>query len=151
MSRLPVLPTLFGRATAVLGEHPTLHRTLDRLTELRDVLGGDEAPPIVERVRIIDELTARMRAHFEAEETEYFATLVSACPGFRSRVSRLTREHDEFLRAVEWLRDAFEQDAEHEEVGARLSSFIDSFTRHEADETMLLHEFLIREDAAAED
>lgn len=151
MSRLPSLPTLFGRATAVLGEHPTLHRTLERLADFRDRLADEPAPSPLEGCRIVDELIARIGAHFAAEEKEYFATLVGACPAFRQRITTLVGEHQDFLREADWLRSTLESGAGGgEDFRARVSRFIDDFGRHEAAETLLLHEFLIREEASVE-
>lgn len=144
MSRSLSLPTLFGRATAVLGEHPTFDRTIHRLRELCDVLGDEAAPPISERCRLMDELLSRMHAHFAAEETDYFATLISACPSVAANVNELSREHREFMTDAQWLRAAFDRDVPITEIQPKLASFIERFIKHEQTETLLLQEFLTR-------
>jgi hypothetical protein len=105
----------------------------------------DDPPPAAEGCRLIDEFALRMRAHFEAEETEYFATLVAACPRFEGRVAELRLEHEQFLERVQRLRAAFELDGIRHDARSKLAVLISDFRRHEGTETILLQEFLVSE------
>jgi hemerythrin len=144
------IPTLFGRATAVLGEHANLHRILDRLRDLRTKVGDGRAEPRPDRRQLMQEFREQLCAHFAAEEDDgYFGMLVSASPALSTEVARLRREHEEFLLLVQRLVMLAESDGDREEFAVALSGFLDRFNAHEHAENLLLQEFFLRDEGVS--
>lgn len=141
------IPTLFGRATTVLGQHATLHVLLDRLRDACGSVADGCSEPGVDRRRLIEELHEKLRIHFAAEEDEgYFGMVVSASPALSGQVTRLREEHEEFLSVVQRLLALAEAAPDREAFTDTLRGFLERFNAHERAENQLLQEFLLRDE-----
>ena len=121
-------------------------RLLDQITELRRLaspLGGSErgAAARARLVREIGGLCQGMRRHFAFEEEGgYLDAVVAARPGLFFNVSRLQREHAEFLREGESLSADLQGPLAPEEARTRLVRLLDQLGRHQYEEHQLLQQ-----------
>jgi hemerythrin len=136
------IPTLFGRATAVLGQHATLHVLLEQLRNACTGVANASTEPADGLRGLIEELRQKLRAHFDAEEDEgYFGLVVSALPTLSKQVTRLRKEHTEFLVLVDHMLALAEPGGDREALKAAVSGFLEHFSAHERSENRLLQEF----------
>jgi hypothetical protein len=140
-------PSLFGRATAVLGEHATLHATLDLLRGLSSRLLEASPASDADARTLLEGFSMNVHAHFAAEENDgYFGTLVEDCPELGERVASLEAEHGamraELARLLELSLDARSE----RELGQGLAALLDRFLSHERSENAILQEFFLRDD-----
>ncbi len=134
------MPALFGRATAVLGEHARLHVTLGRLRHW--CVEGQELDAEPALQELLDEFTLELEAHFAAEEDEgYFGTLITAFPTAAEAVERLRRDHMLFLGTVRALRDMAAAPSQPPELATALGALLDELGRHENDESLLMRRY----------
>lgn len=136
-------PLLFGRVTAVLGEHAKLHELVHRLRDLAIALrqqGAGEGP----RARqVLDELIPTMKAHFQAEEAEaYFGTLRASVPSLNEPIDALCAEHQGFVQRAHELRERLQGEPDAVELGLELGDFVERFLAHERVEGRIIREFL---------
>jgi hemerythrin len=141
------LPTLFGRATAILGEHDQLHGTVVDLRAECLTLRAGQAPTESDLTDSLRDLLRRLRRHFAREESDgYFGTLIEA--GLNLDVARLETEHTEMIDTLlELLKIAETGDTPRAARG--LLGLLEQFEAHEQRETQLMQEFLLSGDAAA--
>jgi hypothetical protein len=144
------MPTFFGRATAVLGEHAHLHMTVDELRDLCRSLddSADDGPSLADPRALLERFADELFSHFLAEEKGgYFDTLVAERPHFGQRVSRLLDEHDEMRRTTARLTTAA-RSLPPRMLAARLAELIATFEAHERDEVRLLQDFFSSDEGA---
>ena len=140
-----MIPTLFGRATAVLGDHARLHVLLD---QLRKIANPEEGPALeleLELFALVCEFEKKLSEHFAAEEDDgYFGTLTATVPALAGEVDRLCNEHDEFALMVQAL---VQLSRSAEDIGPfrlALKDFLERFRAHELAETRVLQTFFQR-------
>jgi len=142
-----MIPTFFGRATVVLGEHAHLHTIVAELRELLARLDGKGTNSESDSQRLVHELYDKLEKHFAAEESEgYFGTLVAESPALASTVEHLLSEHREFLVTVRRLLDLSASAKYRAEFAVTLSGFLARFEVHEHAENRLLQEFFLRDE-----
>lgn len=145
------LPTMFGYATAVLGEHQRLHATLRRLRELCILLGDQSVPSELEPNALLDEFREQMVDHFATEEADdYFGTLATEAPALAPRIALLEAEHWEFIETVDQLLLLSQHADRRAELVTRLTELLARFEAHERAESVLLQEFFLQDESAAE-
>lgn len=139
------VPSLFGRVTAIQGEHARLHLTLNRLLamcaalERRWILATDIDPEQLTR-----DLFAALSAHFHSEESEdYFGTIVIEHPNLLRDIERLKAEHVRMLEAAVNL-SALAAGKRWAELVAETRRLVAELKTHEVAETALMHEFLLQ-------
>jgi hypothetical protein len=136
-------PSLFGRATAVLGEHAALLQTVRELRELCGGLRDAEGRPAVVVSRLLDDFSEQLLAHFAAEEAGgYFGAVVTECPHLSTRVERLRGEHGEMARAIGPVRALAGDAAGHRELAGLLSDLLGVLEEHEQGESLVMRDFL---------
>jgi hemerythrin len=141
------IPTLFGRATTVLGQHATLHVLLDRLRDACANVAGASDEPGADRRRLMEEFRERLCVHFAAEEDEgYFGMVAAVSPALSTEVTHLLEEHAEFLAVVERLLALAEAIEDREEFTETLRAFLQRFNAHERAENRLMQEFFLRDE-----
>jgi hemerythrin len=141
------IPTLFGRATAVLDQHATLHVLLKRLREACASSAKGSSESRTDRRRLIEEFGERLSVHFAAEEDEgYFGMMASVSPALRAKVTRLREEHTEFLALVQRLLTLAEVAPDRKEFTETLQAFLERFNAHEHAENRLMQEFFLRDE-----
>jgi hypothetical protein len=143
------IPTLFGRATAVFGEHGSLHTLLSRLRDVSAGVGDGsvETGNERDRQRLLEELRERLSLHFAAEEDDgYFGMLVATQPALHTAVTRLAGEHQEFLLTIDRLLGFGTTSSENQQFTLLLNGFLERFNAHEQRENTLLQEFFLRDD-----
>ncbi len=134
------LPALFGRATAVLGEHAELHVTLGKLRQWC-VLDHD-FEHLSALHELLDEFETQLETHFAAEEDEgYFGTLQTAFPTSSEAVEKLRAEHVVFLGTVRALRGMAAASSRTPELTATLRALLDDLGRHERTESALIRQY----------
>lgn len=135
------IPTLFGRATTVLGQHASLEPLLVRLATLCDELARGVATSSPAAEQLLEKVIAQMAAHFAAEEDEgYFGTLAQSCPELESEISDLCAEHMKFLLTARWLLANVAACGEPA-FAATLACLLERFNAHERAENRLLQQF----------
>lgn len=139
------VPSLFGRVTAIQGEHARLHLTLNRLLamcaalERRWTLVTDIEPEVLTR-----DLSAALSAHFHSEESDdYFGTIVTEHPHLLRDIDRLKAEHVRMLDAAANLT-ALAVGKHWAELVAETRRLVAELKTHEVAETALMHEFLLQ-------
>jgi hypothetical protein len=139
------MPAFFGRATAVLGEHASLHQTLDRLHEwCRE---GQKLPGTPALQRLLQEFVSRLESHFAAEEDAgYFGTLRDAFPVSKDTIERLCAEHASFLVVARNLQDGLQESPPPPEFTLALSMLLDALAAHERAESILLRQYFTESD-----
>jgi len=141
------IPTLFGRATTVLDQHATLHVLLDRLRDACAGVADGSSEGGADRRRLIEEFGERLSVHFVAEEDEgYFGMMASVSPALHAEVTRLRKEHAEFLSLVQRLLALVEAAPDREEFTETLRAFLERFNAHERAENRLMQEFILRDE-----
>jgi hemerythrin len=136
-------PSLFGRATAVLGEHAALLETVGQLRELCGALRDADGRPAVVVTRLLDDFSAQLLAHFAAEEAGgYFGAVVTECPHLTPRVDRLRSEHDLMAQAIEPVRALAGNTRDHRDLADLLSDLLERLEQHEQGERHVMRDFL---------
>jgi len=139
------IPSLFGRATTVLGEHARLRETLALLTV-------DSSPPDARAAdarfhELVERCTDELIEHFAAEEAEgYFGTLLSDCPRLSSTIMRLELEHEEMRREILDIRGLTRVPGKAQESDRRIRALVARVQAHERAENLLLQEFFLRDE-----
>ena len=152
MTTSSALPTLFGRATAVLGEHATLREIVDQLENVCRSSGDGGAQPAAHHAQLIEQFRNLLFKHFAAEEDPgYFGTLVKAMPALGGEISRLCMEHQVFRLEVQRLIELSGAANKRDEFGVRLASLLDRFREHERSENLLIQEYFLRDDGEGND
>jgi hemerythrin len=143
MAHEHVMPTLFGRGTAVFKQHADLRPLVSRLRQQATdlVLGKPHDEAEVEGA--LAEFFNQLLAHFAAEEDEgYFGTLIDDHPGLSIRVEHLMGEHEEMVDAIERLKMLGQRGGCARDLGLGLTTLLDRFEKHERDENALMRTFL---------
>lgn len=146
------LPTLFGRATAILNEHHTSLVVLQRLERECALLASDGAParygvPFAYAMKC---WRVELAAQFAAEESDdYFATMVAEIPALAGLVQQLKREHRIILLSVDTLL-ALGESLPPSELKRYISSLAQHLRDHEAAERNLVREFLAHDEPPSE-
>jgi hypothetical protein len=146
-------PSYFGRPSSVLDASLELTSTVDSLRDisLRDVSEArpeDDNDDSDGRTGVSDTLSdfsAQLSLYFDAEENSgYFAALGAKNGGFRARVDALEQTHDDLRVSVASLRHLAHSTvaSDRYDLGRRIASVVDEFSRHEVDEATLLQDFL---------
>lgn len=142
MTEFSQMPEFFGRATAVLGDHASLHVSLERLRRCCDGLSEQWPAAAPELTELLDDFLARLKAHFDAEESAgYFGTLVSCWAPAGAQVTRLCAEHREFLETARDLRERAAAHADASELADDLAELLRGLSAHERAEGLLLRQF----------
>ncbi len=135
---------------SVLDEHRHL-RDLIRLLQLS--MFHPQPNPIVIQ-RLLDELDAALRTHFEHEEHGgYLHDAVSAAPQLSTLAVRLLEEHAAFLATTATLRrhcNSASDSGDWSEFADAYAHFCRQFDEHEAAENRLVQDAMLR-DMQAED
>jgi hypothetical protein len=135
---------------SVLDEHRHL-RDLIRLLQLSML---HPRPSSVVMQRLLDELDAALRTHFEHEEHGgYLHDAVSAAPRLSMLAVRLLEEHADFLAATVVLRrlcNAAAESGDWSEFADAYARFCHRFNEHEMAENHLVQDAMLR-DMPAED
>jgi hypothetical protein len=140
------IPSLFGRVTAVLGEHADLYKGLKRLRRLSEGLAAGERSADAESRRAVCDFLAELSSHFAKEETgDYFGLLVDERPALRSDVHALIAEHRAMAEAGVRIEAAFIDGMPATELAGDISRLLDTLERHERRENTLLQEYFSRE------
>lgn len=141
------IPTLFGRATAVLGEHAELHGAVGELSRLCVALRAGQSATELEMLSSLRHFLRRLRRHFAREESDgYFGTMLEALPAMNIDVAWLQVEHAEMTETLLTLIEMCELGGTRN-LATGLEALIEQFERHERRETELMQAFL-RSDAA---
>jgi len=148
------LPTPFGRFTAVVSEHQHLGVALRRLDEMcRAVEAGQlDLAPELQPVPLIGELQSELSQHFAGEEGDtHFGAIASECPSLLRRIADLKAQHVVMLEELTSLAENARDKAKLTALPAPARRLIEELRTHEHAETMLLQEFLLRDEGAGED
>jgi hypothetical protein len=148
------LPTLFGRYTAIVGDHQRLGVTLRRVRDMCAALesNGPGALGEFEPVRLLADLHTDLVQHFAAEEDDgYFGTVVAERPCLSSGVADLKTEHAVMLASVAGLRAIAEDKTRWSELAAPTRRLAEQLQAHEHSETVLLQEMFLRDEGTGED
>lgn len=142
--------TLVGPGPVTGSERGRLDATLRRLSELTQDLqsGRLGADPRA----LLSELRVDWELHFALEEADaYFGAVLRERPSLSHGIAALKREHEALLAKLDQLR-AQADDTEHwATLAAPASALIESFRRHEHEETDLLQDFFLRDDGVGAD
>jgi hypothetical protein len=142
------IPTLFGRATAVLGEHAELHGGVGELRKLCDALRAGQSATELGALSSLRHFLRRLRRHFAREESDgYFGTMLEAMPAMNIDVGWLQAEHAEMTATLLTLIEMCELGST-KSLAIGLEALIAQFEGHERRETELMQAFL-RSDGAA--
>ena len=140
-----VLPSLFGRLTAVWLDHGELTALLPRIEEMCRLLdaGGTDLPPALHPARLAENLSARLVRHFEAEEASgYFTTMVREEPALLPTIVALKADHVAMLDETRALARMAGDVGQWEELSARARRLVRFLREHEAAEADLMRRFL---------
>ena len=143
------MPTLFGRATAIFGEHAQLHGSVDELRARCVALRGGRSTTELDMRSALEHFLRRLRRHFAREESDgYFGTVMASLPDRGVDIAWLQAEHGEMIESLlELLRVCEVGDGPR--LARGLEGLIDAFERHERRETELIQSFLLSDAAAA--
>lgn len=137
------LPTLFGRATAIIQEHADLRPIVAELRKHATELALGRLREDIALESLLDEFFDELLAHFAAEENEgYFGTFIEDYPELSVHVERLMAEHEDMVDAVERLRALSEDARRSADLGLALLSLLARFEGHEHEENALMRAFL---------
>lgn len=141
MTEPALLPSLFGRFTAILRDHEHLGTTLKSLRAMCTALEARDAVP--ESARVLAELHADLSGHFAAEEAEsYFGTIAQESPSLAPRIDQLKDEHVNMLNALVGLASLAVDPMRTLELSVATRQLIAELERHERAESLLLGELL---------
>jgi hypothetical protein len=140
----PQIPTLFGRATAILNEHENMYVSVARLRSACSKL-CDET--LAETQRLVQEFAAELRVHFAAEEADsYFGTLLGELPALRIHIEHLVAEHAELLSVADELSHAR---TTPQDLALRVDDLVERFKTHERAENAMLQKFFAADDVTS--
>jgi len=147
------LPTLFGRLTRLLSAHDRQEATLEKLREMCEALeiGRCPLPCQLEPPRLIAELTAELRSHFAAEESDaHFATIATQRPELLPRIVDLKTDHAGLLRALERIQLIAADENRWHELAEPVSRLIAVLNAHEEAEAELVQQFVLPDEVTPE-
>lgn len=140
-----VLPSLFGRLTAVWLDHGELAALLPRIEEMCRLLdaGTTDLPPALRPGRLAENLAARLVRHFEAEEASgYFSTMVRDEPALLPAIVGLKADHVAMLDEIQALGRMASDIGQWGELSRRARRLVEFLREHEAAESDLMRRFL---------
>jgi Hemerythrin HHE cation binding domain len=141
----PKMPSLFGRATAVYGEHARLLRTAKRLQRACVELAEASDDARDETIRLLAEFELRLVDHFEREEADgYFGTLGADRPDLAPRITQLQSDHARIKRALSGARQLLSARDRRTDAAESLASTLRALSTHEREESALMSLFLGR-------
>ena len=144
MTQTASLPTLFGRFTAVSGEHQRLSTTLGQLSEMCRALdkGNSELAPDSHPLDLLSGLYVTLERHFASEEAEgYFGAVAAERPALLLCIADLRAEHTAMLEATAALGVISTDPARWLELSAPTLRLIERLRAHEQAESALLQDF----------
>ena len=145
------MPTLFGRATAIYGEHAELHGSVSELRACCVALKGGRTTTELDMRSALEHFLRRLRRHFAREESDgYFGTVIASLPDRNVDIAWLQAEHGEIIETMlELIRMCEYGDGQR--LAGALERTIEAFEAHERRETELIQGFLQSDNAAAAD
>jgi hemerythrin-like domain-containing protein len=142
------MPTLFGRATAIYGEHAELHGSVNELRALCVALKGGRPTTKLDARSALEHFLRRLRRHFAREESDgYFGTVVASVPDLNVDIAWLQAEHGEIIETMLELLRMCEY-ADGQRLAGALERTLEAFEAHERRETELIQHFLQSDKAA---
>ena len=143
------MPTLFGRATAIFGEHAQLHGSVDELRARCVALRAGRSTTELEMRSALEHFLRRLRRHFAREESDgYFGTVIASLPDRDVDIAWLQAEHAEMIESLLELTRACDA-ADGARLARGLEGLLDAFESHERRETELIQTFLLSDQATA--
>jgi hemerythrin-like domain-containing protein len=144
------MPTLFGRATAIYGEHAELHGSVGELRARCVALKGGRTTSELDMRSALEHFLRRLRRHFAREESDgYFGTVIASLPDRNVDIAWLQAEHGEIIETMlELIRMCEYGDGQR--LAGALERTIEAFEAHERRETELIQQFLQSDNTAAE-
>lgn len=141
------MPTLFGRATAIFGEHAQLHGSVDELRARCVALRAGRSTTELDMRGSLEHFLRRLRRHFAREESDgYFGTVIASLPDTQVDVAWLQAEHAEMIESLLELIRICEA-GEATRLARGLELLLDVFEGHERRETELIQGFLLSDKA----
>jgi len=135
------LPSLFGRFTAILGDHEHLSVTLRRLRRMCASLEAGQTSLAEELTphALFAQLRTDLSKHFDAEESpDYFGVVISEAPALATQVAGLKWDHLAMLRAVNALCELSLDATRWSQLPLGTRELIGRLERHERSESELL-------------
>lgn len=140
-----VLPSLFGRLTAVWLDHGELTALLPRIEDMCRLLdaGSTQPPASLHPARLAEDLAARLIRHFEAEEASgYFSTMVRDEPALLPTIVALKADHVAMLDEIRNIERMAGDVGQWAELSTRARHLVRFLREHEASESELMRRFL---------
>ena len=136
------MPTLFGRATAIYGEHAELHGSVNELRARCVALKDGRTTTELDMRSALEQFLRRLRRHFAREESDgYFGTVIASLPDLNVDIAWLQAEHGEIIETMlELIRMCEYGDGQR--LAGALERTIEAFEAHERRETELIQQFL---------